>query len=247
MQQAVTGLGLLSFLTTRADAPAAGEARPRRVVCIGGHPDDPERCCGGTLRKLADAGHRVTVLYLTRGEMGIEGKSHGEAATIRTEEAVRACKVLRAEPRFFGQVHGATVFDQTTIALVARLLAELAPDLVFTHWPIDAHSDHQVASVLTIQARLRAARPFELYFFEAFNGEQSMGFRPTDYVDITDVHAAKREAAFCHASQKPTEYFYAPDGKGRQDVIDRFRGVEFGVQAAEAFVRFTGRGARGLV
>jgi LmbE family N-acetylglucosaminyl deacetylase len=125
-------------------------------------------------------------------------------------------------------------------------LNELAPDLVFTHWPIDAHADHQVASLLTIQARLRAQRPFELYFFEAFTGEQSMGFRPTDYVDITAVHAAKRAAVFCHESQNPAGEFYS-GGNGRQDVIDRFRGVECGVEAAEAFVRFAGRGARGVI
>ncbi|HVU23372.1 MAG TPA: PIG-L deacetylase family protein [Opitutus sp.] len=246
VQQAATGLGLMSFLTTRGAAAEASGSAPRRVVCVGAHPDDPESCCGGTLRKLADAGHRVTVVYLTRGEAGIEGTSHAEAAAIRTDEAVRACQVLGAEARFFGQVDAATVFDHAAIEAMGRTLAELAPDLVFTHWPIDAHADHQAASVLTIQARLRAARPFELYFFEAFTGEQSMGFRPTDYVDITDVHAVKREAAFCHASQQPAEYFYAPDGRARQDVIDGFRGVEFGVKAAEAFVRFTGRGAREL-
>lgn len=33
-----------------------------------------------------------------------------------------------------------------------RLLAATSPDVVFTHWPVDTHMDHQVASVLTIRA-----------------------------------------------------------------------------------------------
>lgn len=247
MQQAAAGIGLLSFLTTRSEAEEAGKGRPLHVVCVGAHPDDPESCAGGTLRKFADAGHRVTVVYLTRGEAGIKGKSHAEAAAIRTEEATKACKFMHAEPRFFGQIDGATVFDHAAIDAMDGLLAELSPDVVLTHWPIDSHPDHQVASVLVVQTRLRTKQPFELYFFEAFTGVQSMTFRPTDYVDITAVHGAKREAAFCHLSQEPAVYFYAEDGKAPQDMIDRFRGIEFGVEAAEAFVRFTGRGASSLV
>ena len=45
------------------------------MVCVGAHPDDPESGCGGTLARYAAAGHRVTVLYLTRGEAGIAGQS----------------------------------------------------------------------------------------------------------------------------------------------------------------------------
>jgi GlcNAc-PI de-N-acetylase len=50
-----------------------------KILCVGGHPDDPESGCGGTLAKLSAAGHDVTTLYLTRGEAGIPGKSHAEA------------------------------------------------------------------------------------------------------------------------------------------------------------------------
>jgi hypothetical protein len=39
----------------------------------------------------APAGTSITVLYLTRGEAGIPGKSHPEAADIRTAEAHKAC------------------------------------------------------------------------------------------------------------------------------------------------------------
>src|SRR5438045_6002088 len=65
-----------------------------KIVCVGGHPDDPESICGGTLAKFAAAGHSVTIIYLTRGEAGIESRSHEEAASIRSNEAIAACKIL---------------------------------------------------------------------------------------------------------------------------------------------------------
>lgn len=58
-----------------------------KVLVVGGHPDDPESGCGGTIARYAEAGHAVTVLYLTRGEAGIDGKSHDEAARIRSRSA----------------------------------------------------------------------------------------------------------------------------------------------------------------
>lgn len=230
-------------LAALAQTSAGESKRTLNVVCVGAHPDDPESGCGGTLRKFAAAGHRVTIVYLTRGEAGIAGKSHTAAATIRTEEANRACRLLGANARFFGQIDGATVFDSAAVKSMQTLLEDLQPDVVFAHWPIDNHPDHQVAATLSIQARLRLARKFELYFYEVCIGEQSLGFHPTDHVDITDVRAVKRDAVFCHTSQDPAAIY----GSGHHALMEDFRGGEFGVAAAEGFVRLTARGAHPLV
>lgn len=214
------------------------ESSPRlHVVCVGAHPDDPESGCGGTLRRLRTAGHRVTIVYLTRGEAGIAGRPPADAAAIRTAEATAACAVLDAEAVFFGQVDGATIFDATAIAAMSRLLDDLAPDLVFAHWPLDSHPDHQVASLLCQQAWHRAKQPFTLYFFEVCAGSQTTGFSPTDHVDISAVQAAKRRAVECHASQHPDEIY----GSGRHALMETFRGAEINVTAAEAFVRLAAR------
>jgi hypothetical protein len=50
--------------------------RKLHVVCLGGHPGDPEFGCGGTMAKYSDAGHRVTFLYLTRGEASDPNKTY---------------------------------------------------------------------------------------------------------------------------------------------------------------------------
>src|SRR5690349_23723536 len=102
------------FLSSMIAAAAVcrAQTRPRmKVVCVGGHPDDPESGCGGTLARYAALGHAVTIVYLTRGEAGIPGKSHDEAAAIRSAECAAACRIVGAKPVFAGQVDGAAVVD----------------------------------------------------------------------------------------------------------------------------------------
>src|ERR1051326_1359827 len=92
-----------------ADAgPDQRAARPLKILCVGGHPDDPESGCAGTLARYADLGHAITIVYLTRGERGIRDKTLAEAAAIRSAESEAACKIIGAQPVFFGQIDGAT-------------------------------------------------------------------------------------------------------------------------------------------
>src|SRR5438477_6115000 len=146
LQAAAAGVPL-SLLSAeemaRAEENVADASRPLRIVCVGAHPDDPESGCGGTLARYASAGHAVTVIYLTRGEAGIPGKSHEEAAAIRSAEAEAACKVLGGKPIFAGQIDGATEVTHKAAEALGNLLGEEKPDVVFTHWPIDTHFDHQ--------------------------------------------------------------------------------------------------------
>jgi LmbE family N-acetylglucosaminyl deacetylase len=217
---------LLPLSTTRADSSADRLS----VVCIGGHPDDPESGCGGTLARYAAAGHTVTIVYLTRGERGIEGKSLDEAARIRTAESEAACRILGATPRFFGQVDGATELTHAHVDTMTKLVATLKPDVILAHWPIDTHMDHQVASLLAIRAWM-SVKGTDLFFYEVNAGSQTEGFKPDTYVDISSVVEQKKRALFAHASQ---------DGEGiwreHHEIMAAWRGREYGVKAAEGFV-----------
>jgi LmbE family N-acetylglucosaminyl deacetylase len=207
-------------------------AAPKRlkVAVVGGHPDDPESGCGGTMARLADLGHEVVALYLTRGEHGIPGKTNAQAAEIRTAEAQKACGILRARAAFAGQVDGATAINPARFDAFAVILLGEKPDLVFTHWPVDTHRDHRTASLLTYDAWLKSGRSkFALYYFEVMTGSQTQLFRPTHYVDITATEARKRAACFAHESQKPEGFYEA------HDLMNRFRGREHGCKFAEGF------------
>ncbi|TKT90707.1 PIG-L family deacetylase [Dyadobacter frigoris] len=210
--------------------------RPLKVVCVGGHPDDPETGCGGTLAKFANAGHQVTIIYLTNGDAGIKGKKPVETAQIRTAEAINACKILNAKPVFAGQVDGSSVVDNVWYAKIQKLLEDENPDIVFTHWPVDSHKDHMAASILTQKACIQMGQKFPLYFFEVYTGSQTQNFHPTDYVDITETQQQKRKAVFCHASQGfVTDAFY----QRFHGIMEDFRGISISVKGAEAFIKLT--------
>ncbi len=227
-----------------------GAADKKKIVIVGGHPDDPECGCGGTIPKLIEAGHTVSLLYFTNGDEGIEGKTHEKAAAIRKKECLEACKVLGTKPIFINQVDGESVAGNPQMEDFEKKLFAENPDVVFAHWPIDSHKDHQLSSVLTIQAWMETPVPFTLYYYEVCTGNQSFLFHPTDYVDITSSHALKLRALACHKSQ----HIITDDGKYTADMyscghpsIEDFRGRELGVARAEAFIRMTGKGFGKLI
>jgi LmbE family N-acetylglucosaminyl deacetylase len=225
--------GLLSLDAISASEIVAAQIKPGslKIVCVGAHPDDPESGCGGTLTMYAAQGHRVTIVYLTRGERGIPGKSDADAAAIRTTEAETACGIIGAKPVFAGQIDGSTEITRERVSAMAALLNTEAPDVVFTHWPIDTHMDHEVASLLTIRAYVATNRRFPIFFFEVDAGAQTMGFAPAHYVDITNVRDKKKAALFAHKSQNG-ERIYSE----HHEVMENWRGREARVTAAEAFV-----------
>ena len=233
-------MGLLPFASL-LHSPSKNEALNKKIVCIGGHPDDPESGCGGTLAKFANAGNPVTIIYLTTGEAGIENKPHAEAAAIRKQESIHACKILGAKPIFAGQIDGDTIMNNDWVTKMQKLIEEEKPDRVFTHWPIDSHKDHQITSLLVIQAWMRTQQKFPLYFFEVCAGEQTMGFHPTDTVDISNTQDQKKKAVYCHISQDPPGIYSCGHA-----AMEDFRGRQLGAKAAEGFVRMTGRGQGGL-
>jgi len=65
---------------------------PATVVFFHAHPDDEAIFTGGTIRRLADDGHRVVVVLATHGATD----PASPAATVRVEEARAACAVLGA-------------------------------------------------------------------------------------------------------------------------------------------------------
>src|SRR6266571_8284351 len=125
-----------------ASTPAASHTASLKIVCVGAHPDDPESGCGGTLARYAALGQAVTIVYLTRGERGIAGKSLDEAARIRTAECEAACTIIGAKPLFFGQIDGATEVTRSQVDAMQRLLVAQRPDVLFTHFFFSSRRRH---------------------------------------------------------------------------------------------------------
>lgn len=203
-----------------------------KIVVVGAHPDDPETICGGLMALYSTLGREVVSVYLTRGEAGIEGKSHEESAQIRTAEALNACDILKVRPEFIGQIDGNCEITRERYAPLLDFFKKEEPDIILTHWPIDSHRDHRICSILVYDAWLNLGRKSALYYCDAMSGVQSQNFTPTDYVNITSVVKQKHKACFAHVSQEMEETYKDHHGK-----MELFRGMEFGCEYAEAFVR----------
>jgi LmbE family N-acetylglucosaminyl deacetylase len=213
--------------TTRplgAAEPPAADGRKLRVVVAGGHPGDPEYGCGGTIARLSDLGHEVTLLYLNQGDWG------DTTVATRVAEAKHACGILNARPAYAGQRNGRAIVDEAHYDAFAKVIKAVKPDVVFTQWPIDNHRDHRATSMLTFDAWRQSGRTFALYYYEVSNGEDTLQFSPTHYVDISSVEPRKRAACYAHASQSPDRFYKL------QDQVAAFRGIERGYKRAEAFI-----------
>lgn len=228
-QAAIAGAGLSAVdAAGKGKTPQNAPDRKLKVVVAGGHPGDPEYGCGGTIARYTGLGHDLVLLYLNDGAWPVS--KGGAPASVRLAEAKKACQILKARPLYAGQINGNDVVDAAHFDHYRKVLEDEQPDVVITQWPIDHHRDHRAISALTFDAWLQMDKRFALYYYEVSDGEDTLQFAPTHYVDITAVEAVKREACYAHASQTPDKYY------ALQDQVARFRGIESGVERAEGFI-----------
>ena len=221
------GVPLDAAADTKAGAQAPLSFQKLKIIVTGGHPGDPEYGCGGTIARYSDLGHEVVLLYLNEGDPVEKTGPKG----LRVGEASRACGILKARPAYAGQIDGQSIVDPAHYEAFRRILQAEKPNVVFTHWPIDNHADHRAISLLVYDAWLRMGQAFALYYYEVSNGEDTVQFAPTHYVDITNTEARKRAACYAHASQAPDKFY------SLQESVTRLRGIESGRKQAEAFIR----------
>ncbi len=234
MLSKATVLGSAAMAATAAETTPIETTRTTdtklKVVVTGGHPGDPEYGCGGTIARYTDLGHEVVLLYLNRGEWP-ENPLLEDAKSVRIAEAKKACEILKARPAYAGQINGAAIVDQAHYDKFYRIVEAEKPNLVFTHWPIDNHADHRAIALLVYEAWLRMGKKFALYYYEVSNGEDTLQFAPTHYVDITTTEPRKRAACYAHATQTPDRYY------ALQELVTRMRGIESGHKQAEGYIR----------
>ena len=133
------------------------------VLAVFAHPDDEGFGCGGTLAALVAAGHRVTLICATNGDVG--EISDPELATPQTLPQVRQGELRAAmdltgiqDVRFLNyrdsgmpgwedNNHPRSLFrapEETVVGQVEKVINEVRPDLVITHDPSGGygHPDH---------------------------------------------------------------------------------------------------------
>lgn len=218
-------IGTAAINTGAQTSSTLPPSRKLKIVVTGGHPGDPEYGCGGTVARFTALGHEAVLLYLN------DGGWPPTPSTARIAEATKACSILKARPAYAGQTNGHAILDNDHYDAYQKIFDREKPDAVFNQWPIDNHRDHRAISMLTYDAWKQSEHSFALYYYEVSDGEDTLQFAPTHFVDISETEPMKRAACYAHASQTPDRYYEL------QDSVARFRGLQSGYPRAEAFIR----------
>lgn len=203
---------------------------PDKVLVVVAHPDDEVLGCGGTIRKLADAGCEVKVLLAFESP-------HGRDWVKRRKTFDKVCQSLGA----MAETVGGNAELSSTGGDLREMHDLLHPwiewcDTVFTHWHGDVNQMHRTLS----RAVEIATRPFrrrrDVFLFEvptsSDQGYTGAAFTPNTFVELDASHCAIKCSAM---DLYPHEL--AP-GRTSQDLMRRLelRGTEAGLRYAEAFV-----------
>jgi bacillithiol biosynthesis deacetylase BshB1 len=231
------------------------------LVAFASHPDDAELGCSGTLIAHAQAGYKVGIVDLTRGELGTRGTPEE-----RRQEAEQASKVIGLQVRRnLGLADGFFTNDRDHQLAVIRVIRELQPEVVLANAFNDRHPDHGKGSKLVSDACFMAGlrkiesanslgqaqqpwRPKAVYHFI-----QDRFIQPDFVVDISAQWEQKLQAIKAFRSQfydpenaAPNTYISSPDFLKFVEARAREYGHAIGTTFGEGFSKERHLGVRDL-
>jgi LmbE family N-acetylglucosaminyl deacetylase len=178
----------------------------QNALILAPHPDDETLGCGGTIKLISSGGGHVEVVFLTRGELGLEpGTEAAQAACDglaerRTQEALAACQLLGiANATFLDGPDGRLHTQPELSANLANLLESHDYRSVFAPWPRDGHSDHATTFELLRAALMHSGKELDVWLYEVWTP-----LEPNMIIPIDSTIEAKREAIRAYQSQLET-------------------------------------------
>ena len=197
---------------------------PLKVLCLGAHSDDIEIGCGGTILRLIEQNPRVTFHWVVFSAIGCR-KAEAEQAAKSFAGSHLERLLLNGFRDGFMPYIGADVK-----AVFEELKRDIAPDLIFTHQPHDAHQDHRLISDLT----WNTFRNHLIFEYEIPKYDGDMG-RPSIFVPLaTEICQTKVHYIMdSFESQRDKNWFDESTFHG----LMRLRGMECNATTryAEAF------------
>jgi len=180
-----------------------------RILVFAAHPDDEVIGVGGTLIKRKLAGDETAVCYFTRA---VKERNTDKQIRNKIFETKKAGKVLSLDKQYFlNYPSGCTdsISHEKIIESIKKVIKEFQPNIIYTHYMYDLHSDHRILT----ENVLIAVRPvnFEfithLYFYNEATSSTFWSlpehvFKPNVFVDISNVIEEKLKAFSCYKSQK---------------------------------------------
>ena len=219
----------------------------KRVLVIAAHPDDEVLGCGGTIAKLADNGVECHLLIVTDGSSAQYRDSDHlqEIIDSKKVETKNCADTLGFKTILYGEQPDMRLDKTPHIQInqvIEKVIEEVQPDTVFTHFWGDVNRDHQEV----YKSTLVAVRPVmgqvvkELYCYRVPSSTEwtpnkaDTMFMPNYFVDIEKFAEQKYKAFACYS----TELREYPHPRSVQYLreTDKAAGLRVGLLAAEEFV-----------
>ena len=219
----------------------------RKVLVIAAHPDDEVLGVGGTIEKLSSQGVECHLLIVTDGSSSQYRDSDHlheiiEAKKLETEGCA---SILGFKSIHYGELPDMKLDKTPHIVInqvIKKVIDEVQPDTVFTHFWGDVNRDHQEV----YKSTLVAVRPVmgqvvkELYSYRVPSSTEwtpnkaDTMFMPNYFVDIEKFAELKYKAFACYS----TELREYPHPRSVQYLreTDKAAGLRVGLLAAEEFV-----------
>jgi LmbE family N-acetylglucosaminyl deacetylase len=155
---------------------------PLTILCIGAHCDDIEIGCGATILRLLAEHPGSSVYWVVLAGNPRRADEARSAAKAFLEGAGHATVEVKTFRESYFPYVGAEIKDY-----FETLSKATDPHLIFTHYHLDRHQDHRVASELTWNTfRNHLIAEYEIPKYE---GDLD---RPNTYVALTRAHADRK-------------------------------------------------------
>jgi len=212
------------------------------VLIVAAHPDDEVLECGGVTVRHVERGDRVSVVVVTRGFPEIFSPEIDEEDR---QHAREAHEILGGAGIFFLDFPAPrldTVPGHELADALREVIFSVNANVIYTPFGGDLHADHKA----TYLATLVASRPVNncpvrrLLCYETLSETDwaspldDSAFKPTVFVDISDVLERKLQALACFRNElkQPPH----PRSLRAIEALARVRGSTAGLMAAEAFM-----------
>lgn len=177
----------------------------KTIMAVGAHTGDAQLTSGMLLAKHAMAGDKIITVDLTAGERGTPpGLTPEEFRPQNVAAAGEFAKMLGGESYVFDTPDGELYASKELELKLARLMREKQVTHVLYHWKNSMHKDHVQANIITDNAIFYASlgtfpldglapAPISGMLY-AENWEDSTGFVPYYYFDVTEAFPLWKEA-----------------------------------------------------
>ena len=215
----------------------------KTILVVAPHADDETLGCGGTILRYISLGYSVHWLIVTgmaeefgftpkqikkrNEEISQVGDMYGFESVIKLGLPPAALETLSA-----GEV----------IQPISQIIKNLKPEVVYTTYRNDAHSDHEIVfdAVMSSCKTFRCKSVRKVFAYETLSETdfgmkpEDGGFKPNVFVDITKN--IRKKGDILEVFESEVGDFPFPRSRRAIEALSAVRGVQCGCEAAEAFL-----------